>query len=360
MKTSQCPPKTDAIIGCLLGTAVGDSLGLCCEGMSKRRQHRIYPEMDGHHFFLGKGMISDDTEHACMVAQALIVSGGDMHTFEKNLAWRFRFWLLGLPAGIGYATFRAIVKLWLGFPSDQSGVLSAGNGPAMRSPILGVCYGHDTKVLRELVKSSTRMTHTDPKAELGAMAVAVAAHMASRGPEKDISPQEYYHSLQRVLEIEGNSLLELIRKTVMSVGAGQTTDSFAGELGLSKGVSGYMYHTVPVVLHAWLRHQNDYRLAIMDVVRCGGDTDTTAAILGGIIGARVGEAGIPQEWIAGLWEWPRSTTWMEQLGKRLAEVCSEGVGRGALPVPVYGLFFRNLLFMLIVLGDGFRRLFPPY
>ncbi|MEE8624523.1 MAG: ADP-ribosylglycohydrolase family protein, partial [Acidiferrobacterales bacterium] len=92
--------------------------------MSKRRQRQVYPEISGHRFVFGKGMVSDDTEHACMVAQALIVSGGDVETFAKSLAWRFRFWLLGLPAGIGFATLRAVLKLWLGFPSHRSGVFS--------------------------------------------------------------------------------------------------------------------------------------------------------------------------------------------------------------------------------------------
>ncbi len=352
--------RENSIIGCLLGTAVGDSVGLSCEGMSKRRQRQVYPEINGHHFVFRKGMISDDTEHACMVAQALIVSGGDVETFAKSLAWRFRFWLLGLPAGIGYATLRAIVKLWLGFPSHRSGVFSAGNGPAMRSAILGVCYGHDTKQLRELVRVSTRMTHTDPKAEFGALAVALAAFMAGRGSEKEVSPNEYYHIVQRVLGTEANDFLHIIQRTVTSVEARQSTESFAGKLGLSEGVSGYVYHTVPVVLHAWLRHQGDYRSAIIDIVRCGGDTDTTAAIVGGIIGARVGTSGIPREWIGGLWEWPRSVRWIEQVGKRLAEVCSQGMRRGAVPVPVYGLLARNFVFMLVVLFHGFRRLLPPY
>jgi ADP-ribosyl-[dinitrogen reductase] hydrolase len=100
--------KDDAIIGCLLGTAVGDALGLCCEGISKSRQRRIYPDMNRYHLFFGRGMVSDDTEHACMVAQALIVSAGDVQIFTHNLAWRSRWWLLGLPAGIGYATLTGL------------------------------------------------------------------------------------------------------------------------------------------------------------------------------------------------------------------------------------------------------------
>jgi len=352
--------KDDAIIGCLLGTAVGDALGLCCEGISKSRQRRIYPDMNRYHLFFGRGMVSDDTEHACMVAQALIVSAGDVQIFANNLAWRSRWWLLGLPAGIGYATLRAILKLWLGFPPDRSGVFSAGNGAAMRSGIIGVCYGHDTQILCQLVKASTRMTHTDPKAEFGALAVAIAAYMASSQSQADISPQKYYQTLQIVLPQEANEFLALMAKTVESVAAGNSTEAFAAQIRLSNGVSGYIYHTVPVVIHGWLRHQRDYRSAIVDIIRCGGDTDTTAAILGAIVGASVGKSGIPPEWMGGLCEWPRTVGWIEKLGRRLAQVTSDGIGQSALALPIYGLFLRNILFMLIVLGHGFRRLLPPY
>lgn len=123
-------------------------------------------------------MVSDDTEHTCMVAQALIVSGGDIRLFSRSLAWRLRFWLLGLPAGIGLATLRALVKLWLGFPASRSGVFSAGNGPAMRAAIIGAAFGGRPERMRGLARTSTRLTHTDPKAERGAL----AAHQAARHP----------------------------------------------------------------------------------------------------------------------------------------------------------------------------------
>jgi ADP-ribosylglycohydrolase len=35
-------PNSTAIVGCLLGTAVGDALGLPYEGLSPQRQRRIY------------------------------------------------------------------------------------------------------------------------------------------------------------------------------------------------------------------------------------------------------------------------------------------------------------------------------
>ncbi len=348
----------ERIIGCFLGTAVGDAMGLPYEGLSKRRQRLMYPTVNRHNFLFGRGMVSDDTEHTCMVAQALIVSSGDVQRFPKNLGWRLRLWLIGLPAGIGYGTLRAILKLWLGFTPERSGVFSAGNGPAMRSAILGVCYGDDPKKLREFVRVSTRLTHTDPKAEFGALAVAIASHLSSH--QSNVSPQSYYETMQNLLGVEATEFLELIKHSCDSVNAKQTTEQFAATLGLEKGISGYVYHTVPVVIHAWLTHQQDYSGAILGIIRCGGDTDTTAAILGGIIGASVGEEGIPKLWLQGLWEWPRNVKWIKLLGKRLANVVHHQVLDQSLSVPIFAIFLRNLLFIIVVIFHGFRRFLPPY
>ena len=90
----------------------------------------MFPELDGHRLVLRRGLTSDDTEHACMLAQAFIVSHADPDRFVRSFAWRLRGWLLGLPAGVGFATLRAIVKLSAGVPGSRSGVHSAGNGPA--------------------------------------------------------------------------------------------------------------------------------------------------------------------------------------------------------------------------------------
>lgn len=352
--------REEAVLGCLLGTAVGDALGLPYEGLSRRRQRRLYPEIHGYRFFFGRGMTSDDTEHTCLVAQALIVSGGNEQAFRRSLGWRLRFWLLGLPAGIGVATLKALIKLWMGFPSDRSGVFSAGNAPAMRSALLGVCWGHDPQNLRALVRAATRITHTDPKAEFGALAVALAAHLASAGDEPGFAARGYCEKLENLLGGEGQELVELVRRAARSVELGETPEAFAAELGLERGVTGYVYDTVPVALQACFRYAGDYRSAIPAVIRCGGDTDTLAAITGGILGARVGTKGIPAEWLQGLSEWPRSVAWMERLGRRVAGVSSGGRPQRAIGVSPPSLFLRNLFFLLVVLIHGLRRLFPPY
>ena len=136
------------IKSCLIGTAVGDALGLPYENLSAERGQRLIGCPDRYRFFLGHGMVSDDTEHACIVAQCLIASVGDDAVFERELAQRLRRWFLLLPAGIGGATFRSCLKLCLGFSPQRSGVFSAGNGPAMRAAILGAASASLDRALR--------------------------------------------------------------------------------------------------------------------------------------------------------------------------------------------------------------------
>lgn len=346
------------IAGSLLGTAVGDALGQPYEGLSRRRAARLFGEPDRYRLLPGRGMVSDDTEHACMVAQALIASGDDPDSFARELARRLRLWLLTVPAGTGLATLKATLKLWFGIPPQRSGVFSAGNGPAMRSPILGAAID-DPDLLHRFVRDSTRITHTDPKAEYGALAVGLAAGMASQGSPVD--GQQFSSELRRVLANEPvGEFLELIDRAVEGVARYGSTEAFADSLGLKKGVTGYVYHTVPVALHSWLRHQHEFRSAVMDVIRCGGDADSTAAIIGGIVGCAVGKEGIPAEWLNGLWEWPRTVAWMEGLARSLAEVRRTKTPARPPRLPAYGVLPRNLFFLTVVLAHGFRRLLPPY
>lgn len=345
------------VVGCLLGTAVGDALGLPYEGLSRRHAAKLFGPPDRHRLFFGQGMVSDDTEHTCMVAQSLTAAGGDVDAFRRDLARRFRFWLLTLPVGVGMATFRSILRLWMGFRPEKSGVFSAGNGPAMRAAIIGAAVDNPT-LLRELVRASSRITHTDPKAEFGAFAVALATQMARQ--EGSVSGHDFLDRLKSLLTPEADELLSLIRDAANSAGGGQSTIAFAESLGLSRGVSGYTYHSVPVAIHAWLSNQGDFRSAVSNAIACGGDTDSTAAMVGGIVGASVGKEGIPMEWMNRLFEWPRSIDWMERLGAQLdGSVRSGTVGR-PIKLPIYGVLPRNLFFLLLVLGHGFRRLLPPY
>jgi ADP-ribosylglycohydrolase len=309
-----------------------------------------------HCFLFGRGMISDDTEHACMTAQALLRADGDTDVFARSLAWRLRGWLLGLPAGTGLATGRAIIKLWCGFPPSRSGVYSAGNGPAMRAPIIGVYARDNADLLNQLVRASTRLTHTDPRAEEGALAVALAAAYGARHGAAGVScGGEFLEELRR--QVTGTELCGHLETAREALKRGASVAEFAQKLGLERGVSGYINHTVPVALYAWLRHATEFRTALESVIVLGGDTDTVGAIVGALSGATLGTNAIPTEWVAGIVEWPRSVRWMERLAARF-ELASES----QRPLPLFwpGLAPRNAFFLAAVLAHGFRRLLPPY
>ncbi|WP_164104459.1 ADP-ribosylglycohydrolase family protein [Candidatus Laterigemmans baculatus] len=348
--------STEPIAGCILGTAVGDALGLPYEGVARDRAPRLLGPPTRHRFLFGRGMISDDTEHTLMVAQSLIEAGDDVDDFARRLAWRLRWWILALPAGVGKATARSGIKLWLGASPTTAGVFSAGNGPAMRAAILGAVIDERDRLLR-FVKASSRLTHTDPKAEAGAIAVALATQASRAGMQ---APNRFLQSLAECVGEEASELVTLVRRASESVSAGESTRSFAASLGLEKGVTGYTYHTVPVAIHAWLSHPTDYAAAVTAVIECGGDADTTAAIVGGIVGAGVGRQGIPWEWIDGLCEWPRSVRWMNRLAQQLAKAHSASAPTKAISINPLAVLPRNLLFLAVVLFHGFRRLAPPY
>ena len=347
-----------ALVGSMLGTAVGDALGLACEGLSAQRQLKMFPSLDRYGLLFGTGMISDDTEHTVMVAQSLIVSGGDATRFARNFAWRLRGWLAALPAGVGMATGRAILKLWLFFPPSYSGVRSAGNGPAMRAAVLGVAFGNDPRALLQLNRISARITHRDERAQDGALTVAIAAYLAATSIST-LSAHEFFAVMDERLPAHSATLAS-IRAVVASLAEGESATNFVADLGSKNGVTGYMLHTLPAVLHVWLRHQDDYIGGVTEMIRLGGDSDSTAAILGGIIGARVGRDGIPPHLLHNLRDWPRSPRFIERVARRLAQsrsanVCMPAVFSFAIVTPL-----RNLLFLGVVLVHGFRRLLPPY
>jgi len=342
----------EAIIGCILGTAVGDALGLPYEGVSPRRAQRMLGPPDRYRFCFRRGMISDDTEHTCMVAQSLIEARGDVDMFTRRMATRLRWWIVALPAGVGKATARSCIRLWLGFKPRNAGVRSAGNGPAMRAAI------DDLPLMLNMIRASSRLTHTDPKAEFGAIAVALAAKHSRN--HKPVDANVWLMQVADAVGNDGAQWIDLLRQVIVSVESKQSTLAFAESLGLTKGVTGYTYHTVPLAIHAWLSFPGDFRQAVTAIIGCGGDADTTAAIVGGIVGSAVGRQGIPDQWIDGIWEWPRSVAWMQNLGDAFAKSMSTDQPISAPTIHPLAVLIRNLFFLVVVLFHGFRRLAPPY
>ncbi len=284
------------ILGILIGTAVGDSVGLPAEGICRRRNQKIFRGHWHQGLLWRYGMISDDTEHTIFVAQCLIAYPDSPHKYIRRLAWCLRWWLLSLPAGVGLATLKSIVKLWLGFNPRHSGVYSAGNGAAMKSAIIGAFFAHYPDKLAEYVSLSTRITHIDPRAFIGARAIAsltawIIRDNFTQPPEIDI------------------------------------LSTFLKQIGSED--------------QEWILLVNK--------------------IKEGLMGATVGIQGIPQDWIKNLRDYPRNIQLLEKIAQRLSTTIENNY-QPSQPVSYnwWWVLPRNIIFLLIVLSHGFRRLFPPY
>jgi ADP-ribosylglycohydrolase len=348
--------RESALAGCLLGGALGDALGLAWEGISPRRQARMRRGRLRFAVWPGLGLVSDDTEHAALTAQALALGGGDVQRFQHVLAWRLRLWIAALPPGVGLATGRALWKLWLGFPAGRNGVRSAGNGPAMRAAVIGAYFAAAPAQMLKHAEASARLTHTDIRAIAGAQVVALCAMLACQGKADAASVML---AIKPVLE--GNApgmadFRQLMAAVIESVRRGDTTAAFCERLQWHRGVQGFVVHTVAASAHAWLTHPLDMQAGLASIIECGGDTDSTAAIVGGLIGAGTGREGVPAEWRAGLRDWPWSGVRLETLAAQLASA-----GRQGMHFPFWpAVFARNLLMLPLVLCHGLRRLLPPY
>ncbi|MDB6028219.1 MAG: ADP-ribosylglycohydrolase [Verrucomicrobiales bacterium] len=344
----------DRIRGLLLGTAVGDALGLPAEGLSRARIQRRWGNKWKMRLFFGYGMVSDDTEHSLMVAQSLVAFPKDSHAFQRRLGWKLRWWVLALPAGVGLATAKASLKLWCGFSPAHSGVRSAGNGAAMRVGVIGAVFANDLIQRRKFTRAATQLTHTDVRAEIGAIAVVEAVAWIIRA-EKPF--EEFLPTLGDLTENE--EWRALCRKLVDAKSRNLTVNEFADALGLERGVTGYVFHTVPIALYACAQHPHNFHDALSAALTCGGDTDTVGAIVGCLMGAQVGSAGVPSEWVNHIIEWPRSLSFLERVSDQVV-LASEGTSAKEVSLFWPGIIPRNIFFLVIILSHGFRRLLPPY
>lgn len=330
----------------VIGSMVGDAVGLPFEGLRRRRVRAMLSGKPlGHRLVFARGMVSDDTEHMLLTIGAWRAADGDAARFAKSLAWRLRGWLLCVPPACGKATAIACVKLLVGAPPRNSGVRSAGNGPAMRAGVLGLLAQSDEEAI-EFVDIASRITHNDPRAVHGAMAIALAARLAAADPS-GARLGGFRESIER--HVPDGALRAELANAIRSVEADQPTETYADSLGCERGVSGFVMHTVPVVIHAWLREPDSYEAGINEIIELGGDTDTTAALLGGLLGVRQTP---PDSWVERIRDFPISV--------RYAKRVATGQGRTTDRLRFAAMPLRNLVFLLIVLVHATRRLGPPY
>ncbi len=338
----------DRIAGTLLGTALGDALGLPAEGMSAPAITRRFGRVDRFHLLGSIGFVSDDTEQSALLAQCLARHPDDLDRCVRAFRRSLLGWFCRLPWGIGWATVRACVRIGLGL--DRSGVVSAGNGAAMRSAIVGAFFDDQPRDREQFARALAEVTHRDPRAVQGALYVAELAAECARSPP-DTRPEVCQRQARRCVTVA--PLGEAIDRARDLAESGASTQDAA----VACGTSGFVLHSVPLATFGFLRFGSDPLLALTELISAGGDTDSTAAILGAWLGALHGAAALPAALIDRIHDGPFGPTHLRALADCLVKV-RDGA---SAPVPRYSAtaaLARNLLLYPVILGHGLRRLFP--
>jgi ADP-ribosyl-[dinitrogen reductase] hydrolase len=338
----------DRIAGTLLGTALGDALGLATEGMSARAIARRFGRVERFHMLGRTGFVSDDTEQAALVAQSLAKHPDDVGRCVQAFRRSLLGWFCRLPWGVGRATIRACVRIGLGIP--QSGVMSAGNGAAMRAAIIGTFFEDQPTRREEFGRALAEVTHRDPRAVEGALYVAELAAACARSPTG--TPPEVCQREARRCVTRADLGEAIDRARDLALRGTSTLDAAA-----MCGTSGFVLHSVPFATFGFVRYGVDPFLALTEVIGAGGDTDSIGAILGGWLGALHGEAALPGGLIERLHDGPFGPTHLRDLARCLVSVRDGGSASPPRYSPAAALA-RNLMLYPVVLGHGFRRLLP--
>ena len=239
----------------MIGAILGDIIG------SRHEFNNI--KTKDFEMFTPECCFTDDTVMTCAVAQALMDCKDDYSELsDKTVEEMHRIGRQYPGAGYGGMFFR-----WM-FSDDAKPYNSFGNGAAMRVSAAGF-MAKDKKEAEELAGKVTWITHNHPEGLKGARAVAVAIVMARQGATKrqirEYMEKHYYRSEHTVEEYR-----DLID------GHGEETCQVS----------------MPQALQCFYEGQ-DYVDVIRNCISIGGDSDTLAAIAGGIAEAYY---GVP-EWL---------------------------------------------------------------
>jgi ADP-ribosylglycohydrolase len=274
-------------VASLRGLAVGDAAGSCFF------MPETLPALEGRRLPPTPWWWTDDTEMACSVfaildrhgridQDALAASFAEHHDFDRGYGPGVNRMLRLIRQEGG--DWRELAR------GSWDGRGSWGNGAAMRVAPLGAYFADDLDRVVEQATASAEVTHTHPEGVAGAVAVALAAALVAADAE--------LHGARLLDAVADRTPPGLVRdgiSSAVSLLALADARSAAAALGNGREISAQ--DTVPFCLWVAAKHPDDYAAAFWATASAGGDIDTTCAIVGGIVAARTGLAGIPAEWV---------------------------------------------------------------
>lgn len=267
--------------GAMLGLALGDALGATVEFMTPREiqtRHGTHDTIQGGGWLrLPLGQVTDDTTMSFALAEAWLHGPGDPGA--EDCARAFDAWMRSKPVDIGNTVRRGIVRFRHTGQACMPISEDAGNGATMRcAPVALALAGAPEERVALATLAQARVTHHHPLTDAATLAVVgmIQSAILHANPVAGI----------REVMARANQLART-----------HPALHFRGRP--MENPSGYIVDTMRAVFQS-IDLNDNFESALVDVVNRGGDADTTGAILGMIMGALHGEAGLPERWLRAL------------------------------------------------------------
>jgi poly(ADP-ribose) glycohydrolase ARH3 len=299
----------DKFQGCLLGVAIGDTLGHPFEG---KLRSQIFKYFKNFEEFLDSNSdlfntYTDDTQLTLHLTKALIKGNG----FNLDYIIReFVNWLDDPPIGPGYGCLSSIRKLKYGIHWKEAASNSGGNGTTMRIAPVGLLYCKDPKTLKTAAIKSSVITHSHSAASAGAIVIARAiSYLIDKTPETGFSVDEFFNtiisSIANSTDEIWNEFVEILYKLKSNLDiplesglikfsqVGVKTPYFIEQYLGQAFVHPYTISTVVCSIFIFLKNLTSFKECILELSTAGGDSDTVGAIGGSLAGVYFGMEKIP-------------------------------------------------------------------
>jgi len=295
----------DRFVNCILGLAVGDSLGMPVEGLSIENIKQLYGKvtdfLPSPYGDLKAGEWTDDTEQMIVLAESILET---VYFNPENFAERLKRWFVETSSRrVGPSSTRAIMNLMKGMHWSRAGIFSDTCGAAMRVAPIGLVYHFSLDLVERYAEISARVTHTGTAAVGGAVAVAVAISCNIL----DFSEEEMLEEVFKRVEAYDNLLSEKINFAYEI--SNRDVDYAVEKLGNSISA----LDVVPMAFYSYFSGK-DFEESLIKAVNAGGDADSIAAICGAIKGAK--GFSIPERWLKKL----KDREYLEEIAMKLYDL----------------------------------------
>ena len=295
----------------MIGHAVGDALGVPFEFNTRDElEENPVKEMCGYGPFpMPAGSWSDDTSMALCTLESLTKGFVDYDDIMLNFGrWYYKdeFTPTGEMFDAGNTCTYAIDNYFVHKkPTNLCGLRNAsanGNGSLMRiHPMALYLYQREDLTLDEklsIIHYTSALTHAHERSKTacGIYAFVLWSILDEkdkfRGVRRGLSKaRKYYRNKSEELAVFDN----LFRRIGLIDWHYEDPDTFKPASGEDIKSGGYVVDTIEAAMFCLLK-SNSYKDCVLKAVNLGDDTDTVAAVAGGLAGALYGYESIPQEW----------------------------------------------------------------